>query len=116
MMPRTGLFLGMLAAALIACGNYGPPVRTPAAPAMPAPATVGPAGGRLEVATDDPGYAEWIDDLLPREPLLENACAPLPHRREVSGRLATAYEVEWRGKGRRSACAATDSTPVSTGT
>jgi len=57
-------------------------------------------GGTLEVATDDPGYAEWIDAVLSDEPLLENVHAPAPHLREVPGRLRTAFEKEWRGKGR----------------
>jgi tRNA (guanine-N7-)-methyltransferase len=57
-------------------------------------------GGVLHVATDDPGYAEWIDAVLPGEPLLENAQAPAPHVRDVPGRMHTAYELEWRRKGR----------------
>jgi tRNA (guanine-N7-)-methyltransferase len=57
-------------------------------------------GGALEVATDDPSYAEWIDAVLAGEALLENALAPSPHVREMPGRPATAYEQEWRGKGR----------------
>jgi tRNA (guanine-N7-)-methyltransferase len=57
-------------------------------------------GGELHVATDDPGYAEWIDAVLPGEPLLENALAPAPHVREVPGRTQTAYEREWRARGR----------------
>ena len=57
-------------------------------------------GGELQVATDDPGYAEWIDALLSEEGLLENLHAPLAHAREMPGRLRTAYEQEWRGKGR----------------
>jgi len=57
-------------------------------------------GGVLEVATDDPGYAEWIDAVLAGEARLANAVAPLPYRREVPGRMRTAFEEEWRGKGR----------------
>ena len=56
--------------------------------------------GQLQVATDDPSYAEWIHDVLSVEPLLENALAPADCLREVPGRLRTSYEVEWRGKGR----------------
>jgi len=56
--------------------------------------------GELHVATDDPGYAEWIDAVLLAEPLLENVHAPAPHVREVPGRMRTAYELEWRQKGR----------------
>ncbi|NNL65369.1 MAG: tRNA (guanosine(46)-N7)-methyltransferase TrmB [Myxococcales bacterium] len=58
------------------------------------------AGGLLQVATDDPGYAEWIDRILPAAPGLENAHAPAPHLREVPGRMQTAYEREWRQRGR----------------
>jgi len=57
-------------------------------------------GGTLEIATDDPSYAEWIDDVLAAEPLLENAHAPEPHLRDAPGRLRTSFEEEWRGKGR----------------
>ncbi len=57
-------------------------------------------GGMLHVATDDPGYAAWIDAVLPAEPLLENLFAPAPHAREVPGRMQTAYEREWRERGR----------------
>ena len=56
--------------------------------------------GRLQVATDDPGYAEWIDRILPGVPGLENVHAPAPHVREVPGRMQTAYEREWRQRGR----------------
>lgn len=57
-------------------------------------------GGRLHVATDDPGYARWIDEILPAVPGLENALAPTPHVRDVPGRMQTAYEREWRERGR----------------
>ena len=56
--------------------------------------------GTLHVATDDPGYAEWIDAVLLGEPRLENLFAPAPHAREVPGRMQTAYEREWRERGR----------------
>jgi tRNA (guanine-N7-)-methyltransferase len=56
-------------------------------------------GGTLHVATDDPGYAEWIDEVLADEPALENACAPVRFRRQVNDRPATAYELEWRAEG-----------------
>jgi tRNA (guanine-N7-)-methyltransferase len=58
------------------------------------------AGGALEVATDDAEYAEAIDAALAGEPLLENALAPERFAREVPGRPATAYELEWRAEGR----------------
>jgi len=57
-------------------------------------------GGVLQVATDDPGYAEWIDAVLAAEPRLANANAPAPHLRDVPGRTRTSFEEEWRGKGR----------------
>jgi tRNA (guanine-N7-)-methyltransferase len=56
--------------------------------------------GRLEVATDDPAYAEEIDRALAGEPALENALAPERFLREVAGRTPTAYELEWRAEGR----------------
>jgi tRNA (guanine-N7-)-methyltransferase len=56
--------------------------------------------GALEVATDDVPYAEWIDAALAGEELLENALAPEAFAREVPGRKATAYELEWRAEGR----------------
>jgi len=57
-------------------------------------------GGLLHVATDHPGYAEWIDAALRGVRLLENCYAPDRHRSEVPGRPATAYELEWRALGR----------------
>ena len=57
-------------------------------------------GGELHVATDDADYAEQIDAALAGEPLLENALAPARFLREVPGRRATAYELEWRAEGR----------------
>jgi tRNA (guanine-N7-)-methyltransferase len=56
-------------------------------------------GGELQVATDDPDYAEQIDAALAGEPLLENALGA-PYLRDVPGRRATAYELEWRAEGR----------------
>ncbi|MCC6642198.1 MAG: tRNA (guanosine(46)-N7)-methyltransferase TrmB [Deltaproteobacteria bacterium] len=58
------------------------------------------ASGSLHVATDHEGYADAIDAALAGEPLLENAFAPAPFLRDVPGRRATAYEVEWRAEGR----------------
>ena len=57
-------------------------------------------GGELHVATDDADYAAQIDAALAGEPLLENALAPAPFLRDVPGRRATAYELEWRAEGR----------------
>jgi len=57
-------------------------------------------GGRLEIATDDPAYAEEIDAALAGEPLLANSLAPARFLGEIAGRTATAYELEWRAEGR----------------
>jgi tRNA (guanine-N7-)-methyltransferase len=57
-------------------------------------------GGSVYVATDHAGYAESIDAVLAGEPLLANAYAPERFRREVRGRPATAYELEWRAEHR----------------
>ena len=58
-------------------------------------------GGRLEAATDHPGYAEWIDEVLAGEPRLRNRNAPAPWRPDApDARMATAYELEWRALGR----------------
>ena len=57
-------------------------------------------GGELHMATDDVDYAEVMDACLAGEPLLQNAFAPARFRREVPGRLPTAYELEWRAAGR----------------
>jgi hypothetical protein len=39
-------------------------------------------------------------EVLAGQPLLENLYAPAPFRREKSGRIATAYELEWESLGR----------------
>jgi tRNA (guanine-N7-)-methyltransferase len=57
-------------------------------------------GGTLHVATDHPGYAEAIAEVLAGEPLLENLHAPDAWRSEPPARSATAYELEWRAQGR----------------
>jgi tRNA (guanine-N7-)-methyltransferase len=57
-------------------------------------------GGVWNVATDDPAYAEWIDEVLSAEPALENAYAPEPFRQSVDDRKPTAYELMWRAEGR----------------
>lgn len=57
-------------------------------------------GGRVELATDHPGYADWIDEVLRAEPLLENGHGPKPFLRNVPGRLQTAYQLEWLREGR----------------
>jgi tRNA (guanine-N7-)-methyltransferase len=58
-------------------------------------------GGVLHVATDDPTYADQIDQVLAAEPLLENLYAPARFVREVPGRIATSYEIDWRVAGRQ---------------
>jgi tRNA (guanine-N7-)-methyltransferase len=57
-------------------------------------------GGALHIATDHPGYAEWIDEVLSAAHGLENRCAPDRFRAEALGRMPTAYELEWRALGR----------------
>jgi len=57
-------------------------------------------GGALRVATDDPEYAAWIDEVLRGAPELENRHAPEPFLRQEEGRMPTAYELEWRALGR----------------
>jgi tRNA (guanine-N7-)-methyltransferase len=57
-------------------------------------------GGVLHVATDHPGYAEAIAEVLAAEPLLENLHAPAAWREQPPDRCATAYELEWRAQGR----------------
>lgn len=56
-------------------------------------------GGILHVATDHEGYAEFIQDRISKETLLENTLAPRPFVREMPGRMATAYQEIWRAKG-----------------
>lgn len=57
-------------------------------------------GGVLRIATDDPIYAEQIDEVLSDEPLIENQHAPAPYASEVPGRIMTSYERDWRAEGR----------------
>jgi tRNA (guanine-N7-)-methyltransferase len=59
-------------------------------------------GGVLHLATDDAAYAAQMAEVLAGQPLLENLYAPAPFRREESGRIATAYELEWESSGRSS--------------
>lgn len=58
-----------------------------------------PRGG-LRVATDDVAYTAWIDAVLRALPELENAHAPEPFVRQEPDRTPTAYELEWRARGR----------------
>jgi tRNA G46 methylase TrmB len=57
-------------------------------------------GGRVNLATDDPGYAQQIHEVLSKQVGLENRFAPSPWLPEVPGRPPTAYELEWRAEGR----------------
>ena len=57
-------------------------------------------GGHLFVATDDVPYAHQIDEVLAGEERLENEYAPWPFLAEVSGRMQTGYEEQWRAEGR----------------
>lgn len=57
-------------------------------------------GGVFHVATDDALYAEQIDEVLSGEALLENTFAPQKFLREVPGRIATSYELDWKAEGR----------------
>jgi len=57
-------------------------------------------GGELDLATDDPAYAQQMVEVLAAEPLLENVYAPEPYRRDCRGRTPTAYELEWKQLGR----------------
>ena len=57
-------------------------------------------GGSLFVATDDVDYAEQIHGSLSGESLLANVNSPRGWTREVSGRVQTGYEREWREEGR----------------
>jgi tRNA (guanine-N7-)-methyltransferase len=57
-------------------------------------------GGLLHLATDDPEYAEQFADVLAGEARLENRFAPDRFRTEFSGRIRTAYELEWLAQGR----------------
>ena len=57
-------------------------------------------GGVVRIATDDPDYAEWIDERLAAVSELANCYAPERWRAAVEDRPATAYELEWRALGR----------------
>jgi tRNA G46 methylase TrmB len=57
--------------------------------------------GRLAVATDDAEYADSIHTVLGGEPLLENVCAPAPHRSERPDSVPTTFQRDWTAAGRR---------------
>lgn len=56
--------------------------------------------GTLEVATDHPGYANWINERLKGTKGLENLVLPKDYLPSVPGRHRTAYEEIWISKGR----------------
>jgi tRNA (guanine-N7-)-methyltransferase len=57
-------------------------------------------GATLHVATDHPGYAEWIAEAFVGVGGFENLNAPAPWSRERPARLGTAYEEEFLAEGR----------------
>ena len=57
-------------------------------------------GGVVNLATDDPDYALQMSAVLAAEPELENLFAPELCRSEIADRIPTAYEREWRVRGR----------------
>ncbi len=58
-------------------------------------------GGLLHAATDHENYAEFIQDRISKESLLENALTPFPFVREMPERMVTAYQKIWWEKGSR---------------
>ena len=54
----------------------------------------------LHLATDDVPYAHQMNEVLTDEPALENVNAPWPFVSEVTGRMRTGYEEQWRAEGR----------------
>jgi tRNA (guanine-N7-)-methyltransferase len=57
-------------------------------------------GGSLQLATDDPAYAQQMTEVLAGETALENVYAPAPYRLQSRERVPTAYELEWKELGR----------------
>lgn len=58
-------------------------------------------GAVLHAATDHPGYALWIDEVLRGAAGLENLHAPAPWSDSAPPRPQTAYEAAWLAEGRR---------------
>ena len=56
-------------------------------------------GGLLHVATDHPGYTEWMVDAFARTRSLENRLAPEPFGRVRPARIESAYEAEFSALG-----------------
>lgn len=69
-------------------------------PFLPLLARVLVPGAVLHVATDHPGYAEWIAERLACADELENLHARARWSYEAPVRPETAYEAEWRAEGR----------------
>jgi len=57
-------------------------------------------GGLLHLATDDPDYAVQFDEVLSAASGLANLFAPDAFRGESTGRMQTAYELQWLAQGR----------------
>lgn len=57
-------------------------------------------GAQLHTATDHPGYADWIAEILEPVAELENQCAPEPWSAKPPPRITTGYEEEWLALGR----------------
>lgn len=57
-------------------------------------------GGTLHIATDDPIYAEQIQEVLSGESRLENLHGERAYLREDPSRIPTSYEIDWRAEGR----------------
>jgi tRNA (guanine-N7-)-methyltransferase len=57
-------------------------------------------GAPLHIATDHPGYADWITEVMREAKGLENLHAPAAFSRERPDRRLTAYEAEWLEEGR----------------
>ena len=55
--------------------------------------------GVVQIATDDPTYAQQIDAVLSAEPTLRNRFET-PWLSRVAGRIETSYETAWRAEGR----------------
>lgn len=57
-------------------------------------------GAVLHAATDHPGYADWIAEVLEPVAELENECVPARWASEPPARITTGYEKEWQDLGR----------------
>ncbi len=57
-------------------------------------------GGELHIATDHPGYRDWIAEVMAGAAGLDNLNAPAPFGDKRPERRLTAYEQEWLAEGR----------------